>query len=43
MDIVALLKDLYGRVPPLAADAVAGLDTAQLSWAPSPGSNRSGG
>jgi hypothetical protein len=42
MDIVALLKDLYGRVPPLAADAVAGLDADQLSWAPSPGSNSVG-
>lgn len=42
MDIVALLKDLYGRVPPLAADAVAGLDAAQLAWAPSPGSNSVG-
>jgi hypothetical protein len=42
MDIVALLKDLYGRVPPLAADAVEGLDTEQLSWCPSPGSNSVG-
>ena len=42
MDIVALLKDLYGRVPPLAANAVAGLDADQLSWAPSPGSNSVG-
>jgi uncharacterized damage-inducible protein DinB len=42
MDIVALLEDLYGRVPPLAADAVAGLDADQLAWAPAPGSNSIG-
>jgi uncharacterized damage-inducible protein DinB len=42
MEIVALLKDLYGRVPPLAAAAVEGLDVEQLSWAPSPESNSVG-
>ncbi len=35
MDIVALLQEIYGRVPPLAASAVEGLDAAQLAWAPS--------
>jgi DinB family protein len=42
MDVVALLKDLYGRVPPLAVAAVDGLSAAQLTWAPSPGSNSVG-
>ncbi len=42
MDIVALLVEVYGRVPPLAADAVEGLDAAQLAWAPSSESNSVG-
>lgn len=42
MDSVGLLEDLYGRVPPLAEDAVAGLDPAQLAWAPDPASNSIG-
>ena len=42
MDIVALLQEIYGRVPPLAASAVEGLDAAQLTWAPSAESNSVG-
>ncbi len=42
MDTVALLQEIYGRVPPLVADAVEGLDAAQLAWAPSPESNSIG-
>jgi hypothetical protein len=34
MDVAALLLDLYGRVPPLVADLVDGLDADQLSWRP---------
>ena len=39
MDTTALLLDLYGRIPPLARDAVEGLDVRQLTEAPSPGAN----
>lgn len=39
MDITALLLDLYGRVPPLVADVVDGLDGDQLSWRPGPTAN----
>jgi hypothetical protein len=39
MDIAALLLELFGRVQPLAADAVDGLDADQLAWAPSPEAN----
>jgi len=42
MDTVDLLKEIYGRVPPLAANAVEGLDAAQLSWAPTAESNSVG-
>jgi uncharacterized damage-inducible protein DinB len=42
MDIVGLLKEIYGRVPPLAADAVEGLESDQLIWAPSSESNSVG-
>jgi hypothetical protein len=42
MDIVALLQEIYGRVPPLAASAVEGLDATQLTWAPSAESNSVG-
>ena len=31
MDVAALLLELYGRIPPLAGDAVAGLDVDQLT------------
>ena len=39
MDTAALLLELYGRIPPLAARAVDGLDTAELCAAPEEGAN----
>ena len=39
METAALLLDLYGRTPPIVADAVGGLDQDQLAWAPAPGAN----
>jgi hypothetical protein len=39
MDVAALLLELYGRVPPLAREAVEGLDSPQLVEAPRPGAN----
>jgi len=39
MDISPLLLELYGRVPPLAAEAVEDLSAEQLRWAPAPGAN----
>jgi hypothetical protein len=42
MDIVDLLTEIYGRVPPLASEAVEGLDAEQLVWAPGPGANSIG-
>ena len=39
MDVAALLLELYGRIPPLARDAVEGLDLAHLTDPPAPGSN----
>lgn len=39
MDVSALLLELYGRIPPLAHEAVDGLDAEQLSRAPAPGAN----
>ncbi len=39
MDTAALLLDLYGRTPPIVANAVDGLDQDQLAWAPAPGAN----
>ena len=42
MDISELLVELYGRVPPLAREAVDGLDASQLTRAPSPGANTIG-
>ena len=39
MDTAALLLDLYGRTPPIAAEAVEGLTQEQLAWAPAPGAN----
>jgi uncharacterized damage-inducible protein DinB len=39
MDISALLLELYGRIPPLARDAVDGADLATLTTAPAPGAN----
>jgi len=42
MDTSSLLLELYGRIPPLAADAVDGLDAEQLRQAPAPGANTIG-
>src|SRR4051812_49951921 len=39
MDIAALLDELFGRIPPLARDAVDGLDPDALVAAPAPGAN----
>ncbi len=39
MDIAALLVELYGRVPPLAEEAVDGLDVDTLTRPPVPGAN----
>lgn len=39
MDVPALLLDLYGRIPPLAEEAVHGLTADQLATAPAPGAN----
>lgn len=39
MDVAGLLLELYGRIPPLATAAVAGLDADQLRDAPAPGGN----
>ena len=42
MDVAALLLELYGRIPPLAREAVAGLDQGQLAERPPPGANSIG-
>lgn len=39
MDVAALLLELFGRIPPLAYDAVTGLDPDQLAERPEPGAN----
>jgi len=39
MDIAGLLDELYGRIPPLAHDAVDGLDTDTLLANPRPDAN----
>ena len=39
MDVTALLLDLYGRIPPLASEAVAGLDVERLTEQPTPRAN----
>jgi Protein of unknown function (DUF664) len=39
MDIGALLLDFYGRIPPLAREAVEGVDLARLIEPPAPGAN----
>jgi hypothetical protein len=39
MDIGALLLELFGRIPPLARDAVDGIDLARLTEPPAPGAN----
>ena len=42
MDIAALLLEIYGRVPPLAGEAVDGLAADDLVRQPSPGANTIG-
>ena len=42
MDTSSLLLELYGRIPPLAADAVDGLSAEQLCHPPAPGANTIG-
>jgi hypothetical protein len=42
MDTASLLLELYGRIPPLAARAVDGLDVEELCTAPEPGANTVG-
>ncbi len=39
VDVAALLLELYGRIPPLAHDAVEGLDLDELTVQPGPGAN----
>jgi hypothetical protein len=39
MDVSALLVELYGRIPPLARQAVEGLEPDRLTEAPGPGAN----
>lgn len=39
MDVASLLLELYGRIPPLAYDAVDHVDLGTLTEAPSPGAN----
>jgi hypothetical protein len=39
MDVASLLLELYGRIPPLARQAVDGVDRAGLIEPPSPGAN----
>jgi hypothetical protein len=39
MDVAGLLEELYGRVPDVAREAVAGLPTARLTEPPRPGAN----
>ena len=39
VDVVPLLLELYGRIPPLARQAVEGLDVDRLTTAPRPGAN----
>lgn len=42
MDVAPLLLELYGRIPPLAREAVQGLDTDELTKRPAPGANTIG-
>jgi uncharacterized damage-inducible protein DinB len=42
MDVPALLLEIYGRIPPLAEEAVDGLNADQLATAPAPGANTIG-
>ncbi len=42
MDVAELLHELYGRIPPLAHGAVAGLDSEELRRSPRPDANSIG-
>ena len=42
MDVASVYLELYGRIPPLARDAVEGLDVDALTRAPRPGTNSIG-
>jgi hypothetical protein len=42
MDVPALLLEIFGRIPPLAEEAVDGLTADQLATAPAPGANTIG-
>jgi hypothetical protein len=42
MDVASLLIDLFGRIPPLTREAVAGLDPDDLTRSPAPGLNTIG-
>ncbi len=42
MDVSALLLELFGRIPPLAQGAVAGLSAEDLTRSPAPGLNTIG-
>ena len=42
VDVVALLTDLYDRVPQLAQEATAGLTAEQLAYRPTPEANTIG-
>jgi uncharacterized damage-inducible protein DinB len=42
MDTVGLLRDLFGRIPSLVEDTIAGLDADDLTRAPAPGLNTIG-
>ncbi len=39
MDVASLLLELYGRIPPLARNAIEGVDPERLTQPPSPGAN----
>jgi DinB superfamily len=39
MDVAALLLELYGRIPPLAREAVDGVNVSNLTKSPVPGAN----
>ncbi|WP_026411436.1 mycothiol transferase [Actinomadura oligospora] len=42
MNVNEVFGDLYGRIPPLVRDAVAGLDPTELATPPEPGANTIG-
>jgi DinB superfamily len=39
VDVASLLLELYGRIPPLARDAIDGVELARLTEPPTPGAN----